>query len=82
MILDACYTSCPAEGFWELDTAKDIADILDESDDVKYWSKKTPCNLEDSPTVAFLLTAGECWGVELGSTRAATNTTATRPRRF
>ncbi|KAJ1374727.1 hypothetical protein KIN20_037480 [Parelaphostrongylus tenuis] len=31
MIVDACYTSCPAEGFWELDTAKDIADILDKS---------------------------------------------------
>uniref|UniRef100_A0A0K0D4E4 PABS domain-containing protein n=1 Tax=Angiostrongylus cantonensis TaxID=6313 RepID=A0A0K0D4E4_ANGCA len=30
MIVDACYTSCPAEGFWQLDTAKHIADIVGE----------------------------------------------------
>ncbi|VDM59175.1 unnamed protein product [Angiostrongylus costaricensis] len=31
MIVDACYTSCPAEGFWQLDTAMHIADILEEN---------------------------------------------------
>ncbi|KAJ1363179.1 hypothetical protein KIN20_022984 [Parelaphostrongylus tenuis] len=44
----------------------------------------SPCNIEDSLAVAFhrapLLAAEECCGMELGSMRAATSLTTTRPQ--